>query len=181
MSRADSQPILCPVRRLASAVCRIRAHPKANNQTSLCTVFLSAKNKPSEIDLDTIRQTLRDVCRIYGGSQTFGFAPSDIGNKSLRSGAAMALFLNDHSPSKIMILGRWKSDAFLDYIRPQVLEWTSTMSRDMSNFDDFLDLNQSRHDLVGHSDPRLRRRVLTSFNGSESAPTLVIPRFYLHH
>jgi hypothetical protein len=36
----------------------------------------------------------------------------------------MALALQGgNSDKKIMMLGRWKSTAFLDYIRPQVLEW----------------------------------------------------------
>ena len=52
----------------------------------------------------------------------------------------MSLFMNNHSPSKIMILGRWSSDAFLIYIRPQVLEWTNNMSSDMINFESFLDV-----------------------------------------
>jgi hypothetical protein len=30
-----------------------------------------------------------------------------------------------------MILGRWKSEAIMDYIRPQVLEWMNLMSQDM--------------------------------------------------
>jgi hypothetical protein len=38
-----------------------------------------------------------------------------------RLGRAMALFMKDHSTAKLMILGRWSSDAFLVYIRPQVL------------------------------------------------------------
>ena len=43
----------------------------------------------------------------------------------------MALFLQDHSTAKIMILGRWSSAAFLRYIRPQVMEWTADMSTQM--------------------------------------------------
>ena len=77
----------------------------------------------------------------FFGEPFFGFDPHEIGNRSIRPGAAMALFLSDHSPAKIMILGRWKSDAFLDYIRPQVLEWTHSRSEDMSNFDSFLDIS----------------------------------------
>lgn len=42
--------------------------------------------------------------------------------------AAMALFLKDHSIEKITILERWYSDAFMGYIRPQVLEWTNIMA-----------------------------------------------------
>ena len=39
-----------------------------------------------------------------------------------------------------MILGRWSSDAFLDYIHPQVLEWTNLMAHDMAQSRKFLDL-----------------------------------------
>ena len=52
----------------------------------------------------------------------------------------MALFLNNHSSNKIMILGRWKSKSFLDYIRPQVVEWTEIFSGYMILFDDFFEL-----------------------------------------
>jgi hypothetical protein len=80
-------------------------------------------------------------CDVFGGKEKFGFDPKkDIGNHSIQSGAAMALFLMDHHPTKIMILGRWKSEAFMDYIRPQVLEWTNLMSRDMLAFDSLTDL-----------------------------------------
>jgi len=72
-------------------------------------------------------------------------SPSDLGTRSIRSGAAMALFLMNHSVEKIMILGRWwSSDAFLVYIRPQVLEWTNIMAKDMASNRDFRDLNHSR-------------------------------------
>ena len=88
----------------------------------------------------------------------------------------MALFLMDHSPAKIMIMGRWSSDAFLDYIRPQVLEWTNNMSRDMIQVDEFLDL--THNDKTDHSDPRQRKQY-RSFHGGNSA--VMIPRFHLYH
>jgi hypothetical protein len=83
------------------------------------------------------RDLLRHTCHIYGGKDKFGFDPSDIGNHSIRSGAAMALFLMNYHSDRIMILGRWKSTAFLIYIRPQVMEWTSNMSTDMIRFNSF--------------------------------------------
>jgi hypothetical protein len=95
---------------------------------------------------------------MFGGKPTFGFHPHEIGNRSIRSGAAMALFLKDHSTAKIMILGRWSSDAFLAYIRPQVLEWTNNMSRDMISFDSFLDVGL--YDIASTHDSRVRRRTI---------------------
>ena len=117
-----------------------------------------------------LRRFLRSTCRLFGGSAAFGFDPLEIGNKSIRSGAAMALFLADHSPSKIMILGRWLSDAFLDYIRPQVLEWTNNMSTDMVNFDSFWDLTSS-----ANTDSLIREPI----NGRDSLSNT--PIFYLRH
>ena len=69
--------------------------------------------------------------------------PGDLDTKSVRSGGAMALFMMGYSPEKIMILGRWSSTAFMDYIRPQTLEWTSLMSSDMAKAPRMMDLNRS--------------------------------------
>jgi hypothetical protein len=78
-----------------------------------------------------------------------------------------------HFHSKIMILGRWSSDAFLAYIRPQALEWTNTMSREMISVDSFFDVNMNHH--TTPEDPRTRaNRYNTPFNG----PAVVIPRLH---
>ena len=54
----------------------------------------------------------------------------------------MSLFMMNHLTKRIKILRQWSSDAFfLVYIRPQVLEWTNTMAKDMTQVKNFLDLN----------------------------------------
>lgn len=63
-------------------------------------------------------------------------AQEEIGNKSLLpllSGAAMPLALSHHNYSKmkIMILGRWWSNDFMAYIRPQIINLTSNLAEDM--------------------------------------------------
>lgn len=59
----------------------------------------------------------------------------------------MAFFLKEHSVEKIMVLGRWSTNAFLiTYIRPQVLEWTNIMARDIARNWNFRDLNRSQSD-----------------------------------
>jgi hypothetical protein len=174
--RRSGHAYLCPVLRWGSAVQRIlRTIPTWTDQTSLCSVFLDGQIL--EISNAFVRKLLRHTCLLYGGFTTFGFHPHEIGNRSIRSGAAMSLFLMDHSPAKIMILGRWSSDAFLVYIRPQVLEWTHNMSWDMIHLDSFFDA--SHRDLVAADDPRTRKRLTTSFNGRDSVVT--IPQFYMHH
>ena len=67
-----------------------------------------------------------------------------IGNKSIRNGAAMALFLKGHSSDKIMLLGMWKSSTWLKYIRLQVLEFANLFSADMVSFNNFFELFKTR-------------------------------------
>lgn len=154
--------VLCPVRRIASIIERMyRRVPCTNRDSALNTVFLATR--VSFITSDSLRRFMRSTCSLMGGQPTFGFSATDIGTKSLRSGAAMSLFLTDHSVHKIMILGRWSSDAFLTYIRPQVLEWTDNMSHDMIRHNSFLDATDSRR--TPTADPRNRER---KFNADKS-------------
>ena len=52
----------------------------------------------------------------------------------------MALFLEGHTAEKIMLLGRWKSTYFLDYIRPQVVEWINLFFIDIVSIENFFEL-----------------------------------------
>ncbi len=45
----------------------------------------------------------------------------DVEMHSIRSGAAMAMYLGECPVFMIMLIGCWSSDAFLRYIRKQVL------------------------------------------------------------
>ena len=139
---------MCPVLRLASIVQRIR-------RSSFCLVNSSYT-----------------TCTLLGGTATFGYGACDIGTKSLPSGAAMALFLMDHSVTKIMLLGRWSSNAFLNYIRPQVLEWTNQLSRDMIHHNSFFDVTEPRRDPPDA--PRTRRRRSTATRPAHAS-------MHLHH
>jgi hypothetical protein len=135
-------PFLCPILRYVSIVQRIhRLIPGWTSHTKVNT--LRTENKTLQITNTFIRKLLRAACQNFGGKTTFGFDPADIRNKSIQSGAAMALFLQNVSATRIMLLGRWASKGFLVYIRPQVLEWTTNMSRDMINIDSFFEATLS--------------------------------------
>jgi hypothetical protein len=83
----------------------------------------------------------------------------------------------NHPVAKIMILGRWSSDAFLDYIRPQVLEWTNQLSGDMIRNDSFFDAADSSKK-ASPSDPRMREKAGALLaNGAKKAAN----RMHLHH
>jgi hypothetical protein len=174
--RRTLDPQLCPVLRYASQVARIlRTVPGFSGSTTINTI--ATDGRVGLITNTYILHILRNTCYTFGGLTTFGFSSNEIGNKSIRSGAAMALFLNDVSTAKIMILGRWASDAFLAYIRPQVLEWTNNMSRDMIVTDSFFDVRMHHPNIITPAPPLRVAPHTHPFNG----PSVVIPRLHLFH
>ena len=142
---------LCPVAAWARACKRtISTNRRVGADTQVCKVG-NSKGQSTHITSQRVMDLLRLTCNRYSEEKGYGIEEHELGMRSIRSGAAMALFLNDHSVEKIMILGRWSSDAFLVYIRPQVLEWTNIMARDMASNQDFRDLNRKSsrsHQLV---------------------------------
>jgi hypothetical protein len=108
-------------------------------------------------------------------SDVFGYDGNDIGTKTIRSGAAMGLFLANHSTERIRLMGRWLSQAFLVYIRPQVIEWTNNMSSDMIRHDSFTDASG-----FDTADPEIARAPPPRrINGPDNS--LIIPSFHLDH
>ena len=78
----------------------------------------------------------------------------------------MAMCLAKVSPYTIMIIGRWKSTAFLDYIRKQVAEFSMDISTLMVTHGDFfttpdLAINRDEH----NSSPSIRE---VGFDGSST-------------
>ena len=130
-------PILCPVKAWAYTVRRILAYPNTTPDSTVNT-FLSPSSKapPTQISSTSIRNTLRSTVRAIG-KDTLGFTADDIGTHSLRSGAAMAMYLAKVPTYTIMIIGRWSSDAFLRYIRKQVEGFSSNISSLMLQNEDF--------------------------------------------
>ena len=151
--------ILCPVRLWGRIIRRILHYrPDADPDTPVNCWFdpeVAAKGKTPSTRFvraeDTIK-ILRESCASGGGIGRFGYRPLDIGTHSLRSGAAMALFLAGTSVLKIMILGRWSSAAFLRYIRPQVMEWTAGMSANMLRNPDFRHVDPANNRTITQGD-----------------------------
>ena len=98
-------PLLCPVLRLGRAVQRVRRFVKGvDKHTPLCSFHKRGRSNKF-ITQDYCLKFIRMICQTYGGIDHFGFHEGEIGNRSIRSRVAMALFLNDHSTNKIMMLG----------------------------------------------------------------------------
>ncbi len=77
-----------------------------------------------------ISNALKDTVSA-NGEDSLHIAANEIGTHSIRSGAAMAMFLGKCPVFLIMMIGRWSSDAFICYIRKQVKEFNHDISRKM--------------------------------------------------
>jgi hypothetical protein len=101
-----------------------------------------------------LRQSLRTV-----DSEALNIKADECGLHSLRSSAAMAMYLNGIPVYTIMLLGRWSSDAFLRYIRKQVSEFSRGVARKMIQRPVYYHVSHAQHD-----DPRTHNRLSSAAN-----------------
>ena len=155
--RRSGVPILCPVESWGSVITRMVKHfpnNRGRNRTTVCSH--KKEGKTIEVTASQVTTLLRKVC-INDGHERYGISPNEVGTRSIRSGAAMALAVQGgQSDEKIRILGRWKSLAFLTYIRPQVLEWSGGMATEMAQANTFRDLGE-RTDKTQSKSPTAKR------------------------
>ena len=123
-------PTMCPVIQLVILVRRLLAIPGANQHTPINTYLPSGATKPAMIHSSDILTRLRLAVDLIGAA-TLGYTSAEVGLHSLRSGAAMSMYLQGIPVYVIMLLGRWSSDAFLRYIRRNVQEFSSGVSQKM--------------------------------------------------
>lgn len=125
---ATGLPVLCPVLRWASIVQRILRYPGCASDSLVSTVVANDSRQLVSAAFLSLRLQAA-AARI--GEDVLGFSPQDIGTHSIRSGGAMAMYLAGVPVFTIMLIGRWSSDAFLRYIRRQVLQFSAGVSRRM--------------------------------------------------
>jgi hypothetical protein len=143
---------LCPVISWSSIVRRIRAIPGTSDSSPVCT-YLLTDGTTGLVTSKQILDWLRD-CVTAIGKDVLGFEAWEVGTHSIRSAAAMAMYLAGVPIYTIMLIGRWSSDAFLRYIRRQVQEFSAGVSRRMILSEDFFTIPESAH----HEDPRNRNQ-----------------------
>ncbi len=176
---------MCPVKACISLIRRARQFPIKPEHlpdTPINTIF--TKGTPSQITssifLSTIRRTVQDM-----GRDRLGFGPEEVGTHSNRSGGAMSMFLSGTPVYTIMLIGRWSSDAFMRYIRKQVLAASHGISAKMLTYEDFFTIPDFVHNSAD-GDLRTRNRnnlaSTTSFTGTHASMRRgVHPAFHLEH
>ena len=132
MHRNDSD--LCPVKAWVSIVTRILAYE--NTDLNTYVNYVEVDGCPRHIESKDVMSVIRLTVSMIGPHE-LGFGPDSVGTHSIRSSFAMFLHLNKIPAEKIMLQGRWKSMAFIDYIRPQVSEFSRDLSRIMMQSNDF--------------------------------------------
>ena len=159
--------LLCPVIAWAAIVRRVRKIPDTGEDSPVC-MFHDEHKKPSVISATYVRSRLRAVVTLMG-EEKLGFNSESIGLHSIRSGGAMAMFLSGVPVVIIMRVGRWSSDAFLEYIRDQVELLTADVSKKMIKCEEFVNLDMSQHEVA----PQVGDEVPTNLPLNEDGPNSV--------
>lgn len=124
------------MKRWADVVSRVRGLPGATEDTLVCSYAVAASGKLATLSAEDLIGVIRHSVAALGRA-SLGFGPEDVGTHSIRSGAAMAMHLASVPVHTIMLIGRWESDAFMAYLRAQVLQFTQSVSSKMVSVNHF--------------------------------------------
>ena len=127
--------LLCPVIAWSKVVARILSYSWGTESTKV-NHYEGEDGEKYQFTSTMMVNKLRRACDKVG-ERKLGFPSTDIGTHSIRSGAAMALYLGKVPTFSIMMIGRWSSDAFLLYIRKQVEQFSFNASKSMLEYEDF--------------------------------------------
>ena len=123
---ASGDGTLCPVRAAAAIVKRVKKYPGSSQQTPISTVLNHGIIK--HITSDHVIDALHNVMGAIGKAE-LGFKKEDVGTHSIRLGAAMAMYLGECPVFMIVLISCWSSNAFLCYIRKQVMEFSQNVAK----------------------------------------------------
>jgi hypothetical protein len=131
---------LCPAKIWTSILTWIRSY-KGTNPNSPVSLAKHG-NKIISITSEMIVNLIHDgVVPIR--ETTLRINKSKIGSKSIRSGVAMAMYLEGTPVFSIMLVGHWLSTAFLKYIQKQVQEFLHRISSKMIKIQSFRHVQNS--------------------------------------
>ena len=153
---------LYPVKAWAAIVTRIRSYKHSSDESPVNTYQVG--DKLVQITSANVRVALRQSV-LSIGQDKLGFGPDDVGTHSIRSGAAMAMYLAKEPVYTIMLLGRWSSDAFLKYIRRQVQDFSTGVSGRMLSVEHSFTTPDANPE-----DPRIRNHPLNGALRDNAGP-----------
>ena len=123
-------------------------------------------------DIDKVIRAAYDILL----SDRDSLSGADFGTHSVRCGAALAMYLSGTPVVDIMLQGRWSSDAFLVYIKRQVMELSVGVSSKMVEMDDFTVLPRRPNTAPLH-----RSNKSLTYRSSLHRDLTTSPRLHLSH
>ena len=140
---------LCPVIIWAKIVLRILSYKGTTKNTPVNAVVVGKQRHYIKAD-----EMYEHIVNTVNTTTGLGFTGDDVGNHSIRSSLAMALYLAKRAVTTIMLIGRWCSDAFLLYVRRQVQEFSTGISAEMIAIDHYFTIPDLEE--CDNLDPRTR-------------------------
>ena len=125
---------LCPVKAVVKKVKRVLLYKNSNIQITINT-YISEDTKIKLTSDHVVNILWKIISQI--GTNKLGSIISDVGTCSIRSGGIMAMALAKVEVYAIKLIGRWKTELFLCYVRKQVNKFTSDISSNMFEHEHF--------------------------------------------
>ena len=135
---ANGEVHACPVRAVARRVIDIRAN--TNNPETFLAAYWDATGKRKNVSDANLRAALKMGATLLRYPVVRGIPIDRIDTHSLRGGGANALHLNGYSDREIQKMGRWRSDAFKEYISEHLSTFTEGMSKNMKRSFNFVNV-----------------------------------------
>ncbi len=126
----------------------------ANNDTPISAFWCF--NRIGHVTSKQVIAAMKDAIQAIG-EEVLHIKKSEIGTHSIRSGAAMAMFLSNCLVCLIMMISRQSSNAFLRYIRKQVELFSHNVSTWMTTQMFHRHIPTYTTSSVSHLDPRQRK------------------------
>ena len=121
---STGHPSFCPVKAAARRMDHLRGLPP---DTRLCTIRMP-NGSYKELRPKAVKPLIQMASLAVGLTEDKGYDNNRIGSHSIRASGAMALKLQGVDDTLIQKLGRWSSDTYKRYIRPQIAGLTAGLS-----------------------------------------------------
>jgi hypothetical protein len=162
-SDSDANPVVS----FARVVRRVTALPGHSNDTLIYNYAATSNRSFLSISDAHMIASLRAAVSFIGASE-LGYEAADVGTHSICSGAA--LVLSGHEAWRIMLAGRWQSQAFLVHIHEQIQEFSKGVSERMTSNPDFYYVPDiDAWAAVTHEPPHVDANI---FDGDTNMPRL---------
>ena len=155
---STNDPLMCPVRAAAAVIQRLRAEG-ATPDTHIYQ-YNDDRGRKKELTGTLALSILRTFIKTI--DKAYGILPSQVGLHSFRASSAMAMYMNKIPTVTIMLIGRWSSDAFILYIRKQVLEFSSNVSGLMLHNGTYHQVQKASKTTTQCPQPRIQVWALTA-------------------